>query len=574
MPAPTHIAGSDSRPVFSVVSAIFRPWPSRPITFSAGTNTSWNRVTLFSRPRRPMNALRRSIVMPSRVGLDDERGDAAAVPLGLRHLRHHHEQRGDRAVGGPQLHAVEPVAAVDRRRRGGQPGRVGADVGLGQQERGDLTGGQPGQELLLLLVGAEELQRLRYADRLVRRQQRAERRVDRADQRQRLAVVQVGQAEAAVLLVDLHAERAELGEAAGTPRRGSARRARSAAPSIGLERTPAACRGTPRPSAIFSGSGVGHGSIRSIRSRPRNSSLPKLGLRQSASRAASATCRACFSSTVAPRRRRSSGRVERRHITGRDPRRRHSRYPVCDSRCRRADRRSPALPGAVRVASNSIRAALYAVRAIIRARMISLSAPAPRRPPSGWHPAARTRNRRPRSRHRTARRSRRSRGRAHPRQTWWVRVPPAHAIVPAHRAVPVERAGQRARLEHRRDVVVDPLRRAADEHRPEPRRRRPEQQILGLARLAEQPDVGRPLLLVVVRGDRLAERRSDAAPRPPSASDAIRMLRGEVPGDHGAPVVPDDVAVSDVERVQDRDASATHSPIAYASTSDGRAPGE
>ncbi len=64
LPAPTHIAGSESRPVFSVVRAIFRPRPSPPITFSAGTRTSWNRVTLFSRPRRPRKVLRRSTVMP------------------------------------------------------------------------------------------------------------------------------------------------------------------------------------------------------------------------------------------------------------------------------------------------------------------------------------------------------------------------------------------------------------------------------------------------------------------------------------------------------------------------------
>ena len=32
--APAQMAGSESRPVLSVVSAIFRPWPSRPIRFS------------------------------------------------------------------------------------------------------------------------------------------------------------------------------------------------------------------------------------------------------------------------------------------------------------------------------------------------------------------------------------------------------------------------------------------------------------------------------------------------------------------------------------------------------------
>ncbi len=57
-------AGSDSRPVVSVVSAILRPLPSPARTFSAGTRTSVNDVTLFSMPRSPMNALRCSTTTP------------------------------------------------------------------------------------------------------------------------------------------------------------------------------------------------------------------------------------------------------------------------------------------------------------------------------------------------------------------------------------------------------------------------------------------------------------------------------------------------------------------------------
>ena len=64
-PAAAQLAGSESLPVFRVVRAIFRPWPSSPILSVAGTLTSWNRVTPFSRPRRPMNALRCSTVTPS-----------------------------------------------------------------------------------------------------------------------------------------------------------------------------------------------------------------------------------------------------------------------------------------------------------------------------------------------------------------------------------------------------------------------------------------------------------------------------------------------------------------------------
>ncbi len=61
---PAHVAGSDRRPVFSVVRAIFSPSPSRPIRFLAGTLTWENSVTPFSMPRNPMNELRRLTVMP------------------------------------------------------------------------------------------------------------------------------------------------------------------------------------------------------------------------------------------------------------------------------------------------------------------------------------------------------------------------------------------------------------------------------------------------------------------------------------------------------------------------------
>src|SRR5262249_30023000 len=63
-PAATQLAGSDSRPVFSVVRAILRPCPSAPIRLVAGTTTSWHRVSPSPRPRGPMTAFRRSTVIP------------------------------------------------------------------------------------------------------------------------------------------------------------------------------------------------------------------------------------------------------------------------------------------------------------------------------------------------------------------------------------------------------------------------------------------------------------------------------------------------------------------------------
>src|SRR5271165_4279419 len=65
LPVAAQLAGSASLPVFSVVKAIFRPWPSSPMRLAAGIRTWWNLVTPFSRPRRPMNAFRRSTVIPA-----------------------------------------------------------------------------------------------------------------------------------------------------------------------------------------------------------------------------------------------------------------------------------------------------------------------------------------------------------------------------------------------------------------------------------------------------------------------------------------------------------------------------
>lgn len=151
--------------------------------------------------------------MPSELGLHHERRDAALVTLGLRDARHDDEQIGDDSVGRPELHPVEDVVVAVRDGARGEPRRVGADVRLGEEEGRDVGAGTARQEDVLLLLGAEELQRLRYADRLVRRQQGADRRARGADEGERLVVVHLGEAEASVLGVDLHAEGADVLEA-------------------------------------------------------------------------------------------------------------------------------------------------------------------------------------------------------------------------------------------------------------------------------------------------------------------------------------------------------------------------
>ena len=153
---------------------------------------------------------------PGRGGLHDERGDPAAVPVALRHPGHHHQQVSDHPVRGPQLDPVEHVLRpVSRRHRGrGQPGRIGADIGFGEQERADLAARAPRQVMLLLLLGPEQRHRLRHANRLVRRQHRGQGRRDGPGNHQRPVVVQVTQAHPAVSRRDFHAERAHRSQSA------------------------------------------------------------------------------------------------------------------------------------------------------------------------------------------------------------------------------------------------------------------------------------------------------------------------------------------------------------------------
>ena len=55
---PAALAGSVRRPVFSVVSASFRPFPSPQRMFSRGTFTLVKRINPFSSALRPMKRQR------------------------------------------------------------------------------------------------------------------------------------------------------------------------------------------------------------------------------------------------------------------------------------------------------------------------------------------------------------------------------------------------------------------------------------------------------------------------------------------------------------------------------------
>ena len=85
-----------------------------------------------------------------------EATDVAQIALGIGFPRPHHEHIGDGAVGDPHLAAAEAVATGHFFRARDHRGRVGAVVRFGQAEAADpLAGGQLGQELLALCLGAE-----------------------------------------------------------------------------------------------------------------------------------------------------------------------------------------------------------------------------------------------------------------------------------------------------------------------------------------------------------------------------------------------------------------------------------
>ena len=95
----------------------------------------------------------------------DEGGDLARVGM----LRHDDEELGDRAVGAPELLAVQDVVPFGSPRGGRREVRgVRSHFRLRQREGGDRAAGEAREVFLLLLRRAEKLQRLRNADRLVR----------------------------------------------------------------------------------------------------------------------------------------------------------------------------------------------------------------------------------------------------------------------------------------------------------------------------------------------------------------------------------------------------------------------
>src|ERR1051326_9009749 len=152
-----------------------------------------------------------------RVRLHDERGDLLllfSVDDFRRRLRHDHDDFCLQSVRAPQLLTVEdPALAVGSRYRARLHLRgIGSDARLGERERGDRAFRESRQIFFLLLFGAEQFQRLRHADRLMRGEPRDGRSTPCCDEADRAVVVGRGESETAVFFRDLHSPGADLVE--------------------------------------------------------------------------------------------------------------------------------------------------------------------------------------------------------------------------------------------------------------------------------------------------------------------------------------------------------------------------
>ena len=207
----TADAGSVRRPVLRVMSASLSPLPSPQSTLSTGTFTLVKRMMPFSIALSPMKWSRWTTCTPGQ-----SVSTMNAVMVFGPGARHDHQQLRDGAVGAPELLAVQDVVqpVLGERRGGLEARRVGADLILRQRKGGHGALREPGQVPLLLLGGAEQLERRRHADGLRGREQRGQVAVLAGDEGDRAGVAVLAEAETAVLGGDLDAERADIAERA------------------------------------------------------------------------------------------------------------------------------------------------------------------------------------------------------------------------------------------------------------------------------------------------------------------------------------------------------------------------
>ena len=153
------------------------------------------------------------------------------------------------------------------------------------------------QPLALLLLGAEDAQRLGHADRLVRGQERRQRGVAACRRAPAPGCSRPGKARGR-RTPRAPSSRARRAPSGRRGRRSGILASRSiCSGSTSSSRNSRSCAGSASPFSTAAWSSLGWGWIRSRRKLPRNSSLPKLGSFHSVSRASSATRRAWRSLT-------------------------------------------------------------------------------------------------------------------------------------------------------------------------------------------------------------------------------------------------------------------------------------
>ena len=225
MPPATADAGRVRRPVLSVMSASLSPLPSPQSTFSTGTFTLVKRMMPFSMALRPMKWSRCTTSTPGQLVSTMN----AVIFFGPGPCHHHH-QLGDRAVGAPELLAIEHVV-----RPVGRESTADVLIAAGSEPTFDSVSAKAltaplarrGRYFFFCSGGAEDLERLGHADRLRGGEERGEVAVHARHHADRVGVGRLAQAEAAVLLGDLDAERADAPGVRRSPRPESFPRDRS-----------------------------------------------------------------------------------------------------------------------------------------------------------------------------------------------------------------------------------------------------------------------------------------------------------------------------------------------------------
>ena len=140
---------------------------------------------------------------PRCVHFHDEGGDLifrfAVDHLGRR-LSHDDDDAGFRSVRAPEFFPVQHEFPPVRRGFGASLhcGRIGADTGFREGEGGDFARRDARKEFAFLFLGAEQDQRLRHADGLMRGEQRREIAAIAAQQHGRATVIGLRQAEPTV----------------------------------------------------------------------------------------------------------------------------------------------------------------------------------------------------------------------------------------------------------------------------------------------------------------------------------------------------------------------------------------